>query len=733
MSLFSQLSKILVLFLALTVHAANSLPFVGRNAELLLLRRHSFDRSRVIIVTGVSGIGKTALVRKFINQNLGKYDFVCWFYGGQNFEDGLINCGHYLGRLFKKEIVNAGYSREANIKMVIEYLYFTKKKGAFIFDNFFEITPISKLPNRKNFTFIVTSLNRFNLGKTIVLRNLSEEDAVKLIRDSLFCTIQDATELASVLNYYPLAITQAVSYISTRPGMNVTKYLEIYNKSYKDLLIKEEELVKEGIIDKAVYSTLSLTLENLKQTNEYAYQLMHYLALCNRNVPLTILKGFYLNTIHNKEIEFFEALATLQKYSLIEISDPGLCSCHDMVAKVLKAKLDDKMYKQIVEKAVLGCSTFKYLRPAEVGHYDQEGYIPAYFGLIAQEAKRVQALDRVDDLLIKYLQFLLIEKRQYINADKIIKELEYYYKHEYSTNALNQVRFHLFKGILLAWYYADYNKSNTEYYYALDILKNFPANIEDMFDIYLQLAQNYCFLGDLEKARQYAFRAEQYSVEDDTTNNETLKYVNAAIYLGNGMYQNALNVMQGMAPASPNQSKIAPYYYEHCILYGRILGKMRRFEEASLMLHKLYDSFEQTFGTKIHDTYMSLCAALAETAKFRKDWVIMKQYLAEMQRYCPKIYKNEEINQAEYHRLMGDYHFFTGSYNLAFHDYEIADVIYSRIFTQLRHDDIKQLWQQKMRASYKLGLSREYAQCLDKYRSVFGDIDLKDVVEITYE
>ena len=731
----SKHSKIFLFLVVFITKSSLSISFVGRKYELSSLRNYINEGIRTITITGVSGIGKTALAREFSKLNKSKYDLIYWFYGSENFEEGIVNLGRYLDQSYGENLVNVNCQQAINVKRVLAYLSNTKKRVLFVFDNFQDISNIDLIPARKNFTFIITSLNRFNTDKVMILKNLSKEDSVRFIRSVLHCSLTEASSLADTLNCYPLALMQAVSYISSTPGMNVERYVKIYNESYKDVWGKEEALVKEGVIDRSVYSTLSLTLENLRKINEPAYRLIYYFALQNKNVPFSVLKNIYLTSIHNKEIDFFDALTVLHKYSLVETSGLETFSCHDMVAKFLKTSLDSESCKRIVENALLSCAKFRYLRPSEGNYYDQN--VPEYFRTLTKEAKLTQVLNHIEDLLIKCFHFFLMEKRDYIRAEEVAKELEDYY----GTNLenVNKARYHLLKGILFAWRHADYAKSNIEYNTALAILKNFVGHDSDILDIQIQLAQNYCFMGDLEMARECVSQAEKLTKNGTKDISGTLKWIVAIVDLYSGEYESALHKIQDdisalLDKAVLDQSIVIPCsHYDSDILYGRTLIRAGRLDEAHIKLNKLYTSFEKAFSTKMHDTYMSLCANLADLSKQRKDLQSMKYYLDEMHSRLDKIYDKEEINQAEYHRLLGDYYFALKNYNLAYHNYDKADRIYARIFVKFKHDDIKHLWKQKICASYKLGLEEEYAHCMDKYRDTFGDSDLKEIVKLAYE
>ena len=497
--------KLGIFVIVLFVQNALCMHFVGRDVELKKLQ-YDVLKGNFVTITGPSGIGKTALVRKFsiINQN--KYDFIWWFYEEDNFEENLINLGYYLDQKYNLKIVNEYYPKEVNLANVQAYLMTTKQKALFIFDNFSNLTHIHKVPNRNNFIFIVTSLNRFYFGRTMKLDKLSRHDAIELVQSNVLCSLHEANLLAQTLQDHPLALTQSIAYI-LHTGIKIEQYLDLYNKFLEKVWRAEETLRNIGVIDKTVYSTISIVLDRLKAENISAYKLLDYFTVYNKHVPEAVLKEVYLNYVSRDEVEFLNALASLRKYSLIEegrTQKGRHFSCHDSVFKVLKFRMGQKEAENLLLDIMISC---KNLLPSLVNEsinsfLSRDTELRVYIESISEEAIKSKIVhSSLEHLLCSSLEYAIFGSKDYKNAASIILKLDQYYQKQQNID-LNLPYYHSLKATYYAWIDVDYEKSNSEYKRALEMMHDYPG--QALYKIFSQLllAQNYCYTGHLDEAEK---------------------------------------------------------------------------------------------------------------------------------------------------------------------------------------------------------------------------------------
>lgn len=90
--------------------------FTGRDQEIINIRG-ALDKSNVIVVEGLSGIGKTQLAKKYAQSHLDTYDLIWWFDSEKNMEPQM---DALLKEIFRKE--NKPYYRPANVQELINKL-----------------------------------------------------------------------------------------------------------------------------------------------------------------------------------------------------------------------------------------------------------------------------------------------------------------------------------------------------------------------------------------------------------------------------------------------------------------------------------------------------------------------------------------------------------------------------------------------------------------------------------
>jgi len=650
----------------------------------------------------------------------------------------LLKLGNYLTRKYGKKIVQSHHPKQVNLDNTLKYLKESNHKALFIFDNFFTMPRINIIPNSVKYTFIVTSLSRFDRGETMVLKKLSRESSLALIRQKINCSLNDANLLAEALQDHPLALTQAVAYIYTREGINVEKYLEFYNKSAKELWKNEEGLKHEGSVDKTIFSTVVMTIERLKKENPDSYELLQYFLPYHKTVPISVLKKAYIDNIKSDELGFIEALRSLIMHSLIEEDNKNAVafSLHDIIAKVLREYTPQNALNIKLDHLMQQCKAILPSSIDEAMYYTihNEGMY-TYMISIALEGLIRRRAD-VDRFLCRLFEYTLFGTKDYEESLKLMKLLEEYYaNNKYLSNNLSY--YHTLKGVYYAWRYTDYVKSNSEYEIAISMAKKY--SVKDSYEEILPkilMAQNYCYMGDLTKVGKLLDEASSnIHGRNISSLNDGLFFTKAQMYLYEGKPDAALSTIlkAQRVPVFLGQGQIKPYQVEWLILYGKILNNCARAEEAYKILKNVYDNFPAVFGTKVHDTYITLCIALMESCYHLKNFGSMKLYLSEVEEHFPQIYDKEEFNQAEYYQFYGDYSFAQSYFKQAFDQYRMSEQIYEKVLIDMKHEDIRRLWKQLIKTCVKLGLDKEYSEYVDKYTKIFGKEDLRALVSFIYE
>ncbi|KAL4804204.1 hypothetical protein BDV18DRAFT_36370 [Aspergillus unguis] len=211
------------------------------------------------------------------------------------------------------------------------------------------------LPQASHGSILITSRNRLtarNLVGTddhvIAVQPMDEEESLTLLRARIPASHsgesgEDEKTLVQALEYIPLAITQAGSYIANRfPLITVSAYLQLFHESESKqtrLLQNEDstDLRRDPSIRYAVIITWQLSFDQIHQERPAATELLALMSMFDR-------QGIPEDLVHdpNQDIlDFQDALAPLLSYSLVRLEmDKRLLDMHRLTQLSVRAWLD---------------------------------------------------------------------------------------------------------------------------------------------------------------------------------------------------------------------------------------------------------------------------------------------------------------------------------------------------------------------------------------------------------
>lgn len=210
-------------------------------------------------------------------------------------------------------------------------------------------TPSQCIPHRSHGSLLFTTrssdmaVDLATPAEPISITKLSEEEGIQLVKERLpGRLIQDdqVLELLEELEYIPIAITQAVAFISKRRLKSVAQYLEQYRKndnSRTRMLTYEftEHGRHHGSLE-SVAKTWSLSFEGIRSNNTRAADLLCLVSFFqHQGIPRLLLQSALFkdqdqDTDPVDELE--EAIAVLRAYSFVDASeDETTFSTHHLV------------------------------------------------------------------------------------------------------------------------------------------------------------------------------------------------------------------------------------------------------------------------------------------------------------------------------------------------------------------------------------------------------------------
>ncbi|KAJ5660387.1 hypothetical protein N7507_006838 [Penicillium longicatenatum] len=186
---------------------------------------------------------------------------------------------------------------------------------------------VNFLPQAAHGSILVTSRNGLaarNLvgsdGHVIDVQPMNEEESLALLRARIPAPHlgEDTKALVQALEYIPLAITQAGSYITSGSSrVTVSRYLRLFreNESNQTHLLQHEDaqdLRWDPSIRNAVITTWQLSFEQIRHDRPAATDLLALMSMFDRQgIPEVLVRG------DGDGLQFEDALAPLINYSLV--------------------------------------------------------------------------------------------------------------------------------------------------------------------------------------------------------------------------------------------------------------------------------------------------------------------------------------------------------------------------------------------------------------------------------
>jgi hypothetical protein len=233
--------------------------FTGRIKELEALNRNldTQPSPHVQVISGMGGIGKTALATEYIHRNIDRYDIVWWIRAEHHdrVREALVS----LARRLEPRLASADGSRDRTIAAVLEKLQAEPGQSwLLVYDNVTNPFDLDRyLPASRPEGHIIVTLRQRNwpsrpVADPVEVSPFTEAEAVSYLRHRVPSLAAregrehaaqeedarragEAARLAAELGYLPIAIDHAAAYLTETAG-NVDEYLTRFAQNAHSLL-----------------------------------------------------------------------------------------------------------------------------------------------------------------------------------------------------------------------------------------------------------------------------------------------------------------------------------------------------------------------------------------------------------------------------------------------------------------------------------------------------------------
>lgn len=210
------------------------------------------------------------------------------------------------------------------------------------------------LPQSPNGSILITSRNQDvackltgDFTSIIEVRPMKKDDALALLQKKLGSGAQDkALELIEVLDFMPLALTQAAPFIQQRaPRMSLSGYIAKGRRSDDD----QAQLLQKDLGDSrrdsqaanSIIITWPISFKHIKKEHPTVARLLPLMSLFDRQgLPESLLHGWYGGD-QVEDADFDDDIQTLKSFSLVQMNAGGReFEMHRLVQLSIKNWLD---------------------------------------------------------------------------------------------------------------------------------------------------------------------------------------------------------------------------------------------------------------------------------------------------------------------------------------------------------------------------------------------------------
>ncbi|KAM7184393.1 hypothetical protein V8F20_012253 [Naviculisporaceae sp. PSN 640] len=226
-------------------------------------------------------------------------------------------------------------------------------------------------------------------AQPIPVDRLSEEEGVQLVKERLPNFIKDdqVHELLRELEYIPIAIAQAVAFISKRRLKSLAQYLEQYRQNDRTRTrMLTYEFTEHGRYDgslKSVAKTWSISFEGIRKSNPRAADLLCLISFFqHQGIPRILLQPLSSGAQDDDTDpvdEFEETIGLLRAYSLVDASeDETTFSTHHLVQLATQWWLRTQSPQELTKWAYTALQYVTRVFPPFL-----DGPAPEYFSICA--------------------------------------------------------------------------------------------------------------------------------------------------------------------------------------------------------------------------------------------------------------------------------------------------------------------------------------------------------------
>lgn len=725
--------------------------FTGRETEVKDIAIF-LAKNNILVIEGLSGIGKTQLAKQYAHSFLNQYDLIWWFDSEKSLEtqiDGL------LSEIFLT--VNKPYYRPVTqqdlIKKLKQELSILNANWLLIFDNIEDLSSMNQFGPFKDEPFkggdmyhkhvIVTHQKMDKTYPTLMIDKFQRKDSVAFLSKILKEETEEALDqLANALEDLPLALMQAASYIKMNPSVNVETYLKLFREHRAELWKSEDRLMEKAETDlflrdhynKSMVTAIKMNIDSLKKQSPLAYDLLCLCSLLHHHhIPFEVLENWACKKREASQVEFHEALSLLLNYFVLEKENKEhnkkkleLFNQHELIQLIATDAIDTDTKKIILQEAAqslvqeLVNSSATLLEQFQGREYFYE-HMEKVCNLSDSLAYQSNKINELRVALLYYIYFI---HRDFNRAADFMKSLSlnHWVDNSRSLSSLAQVWFYC--TALNDQMFEDLSEVEKHYAKALKYIESLndqETKRNYLLHIGIDYAESLSNFGKIKEAVSLCDRLKEIvKLTANDSQKPSFLGTSALIRLRYGQYDQSLEDLDACFEiiSKEKNHQYMPFFMlikSHCLLY---LGHI---EKAYELVRSCYSHLLEVFTTPD-------CAPLVNAQLVRGACLValgkLDEALSLVQKSLEAYEKSSgfdnDVQKGMGYRILGEIFEAKDNFVRAHEEYTKAENLYETILQEKTLDDLGRLYTRLAILGVKLGDDTQLSKYLSLHIENFG-------------
>lgn len=606
--------------------------FLGREADMQRLKEKLENTSKVVLMNGLGGIGKTVLATAYVQQYGSGYDHLAWINRGENLIESVAlneDLADTLGLPFEQED-----ELDIRFRRVLRKLHQLPGQNLLVIDNaqgqVAQRENYELLPGSPNWRVLLTSRLNLDGFDRLALDTLEPEACQKLFRTYFKgeCTEEDLVTLLKEIDYHTLTVELMAKLLNRLNNLlSVSGFTQILRqKQLDDPDLQEKIWTNHSGEERGIYIHLMKAFELTRLTEREVWLLKQFVVLPVERYPVATLADF----LQGNPFRLNKVLNSLAKKGWLTLHEDKTFSIHRLIRQVLGYQLSPNFedLRTLVERMIQKMNTDVYSNritttaPWLSYAIAVEVYLP--------EEKQGQVASLQNNIALTFRALGQYEEAlgYHIKALAIREEVLGDNHPDFATS---------YNNIALTFYgLGRYEEALDHDQKALAIREEvLDDNHPDLATSYNNIAASYRALGQYEEA--LGFNKKALSIRETILDHNHPSLANsynniANTYLRLGQYEEALDYYKKALAIKEevldnNNPSLANSYNDLSVIY-RFLGK---YEKALIYCQKALAMFEEVMDVNhpsLATSYNNLAACHRALKQYEEALVYDQKALA---------------------------------------------------------------------------------------------------------